>query len=60
MKYYNAVSGVPSCANDLTQNKIVREQWGFDGFFVSEISHYFILCSKCSVLILLGERLWSH
>jgi len=32
---YNAVNGVPSCANDLIQNKIVRDQWGFQGFFVS-------------------------
>ena len=31
---YNAVNGVPSCANDLIQNKIVRDQWGFQGFFV--------------------------
>ena len=29
---YNAVNGVPSCANDLIQNKIVRDQWGFQGF----------------------------
>ena len=32
---YNAVNGVPSCANDLFQNKVVRDQWGFTGFFVS-------------------------
>lgn len=31
---YNAVNGVPSCANGLIQNKIVRDQWGFQGFFV--------------------------
>ena len=31
---YNAVNGVPSCANDLIQNKIVRDQWGFQGFIV--------------------------
>ena len=31
---YNAVNGVPSCANDMIQNKIVRKQWGFQGFFV--------------------------
>ena len=34
---YNAVNGVPSCANDLIQNKIVRDQWGFQGFFVWHI-----------------------
>ena len=33
---YNAVNGVPSCANSLFQNDIVRGEWGFDGFFVSD------------------------
>ena len=32
---YNAVNGVPSCANGAIQNDIVRKQWGFGGFFVS-------------------------
>ena len=32
---YNAVNGVPSCANGAIQNDIVRDQWGFGGFFVS-------------------------
>ena len=31
---YNAVNGVPSCANGVIQNEIVRNQWGFGGFFV--------------------------
>ena len=31
---YNAVNGVPSCANGAIQNDIVRKQWGFQGFFV--------------------------
>ncbi len=31
---YNAVNGVPSCANDLIQNKVARDQWGFQGFIV--------------------------
>ena len=31
---YNAVNGVPSCANDLIQNNITRDQWGFEGYFV--------------------------
>lgn len=33
---YNAVNGIPSCANDFFNNEIVRGQWGFDGFFVSD------------------------
>ena len=33
---YNAVNGIPSCANALFQNTIARGEWGFDGFFVSD------------------------
>jgi beta-glucosidase-like glycosyl hydrolase len=33
---YNAVNGVPSCANDLFQNKILRGKWGFTGYIVSD------------------------
>lgn len=33
---YNEVNGVPSCANGLFQNQVVREQWGFQGFIVSD------------------------
>ena len=32
---YNAVNGVPSCANGLFQNTVVRDEWGFDGYIVS-------------------------
>lgn len=33
---YNAVNGVPSCANGVFQNAVVRQQWGWDGFFVTD------------------------
>ena len=33
---YNAVNGVPSCANSFLQNTIVREQWGFEGYIVGD------------------------
>jgi beta-glucosidase-like glycosyl hydrolase len=33
---YNAVNGVPSCANDFLQNEIVRGEWGFTGYIVSD------------------------
>ena len=29
---YNAVNGVPSCANSKFQNGVLRERWGWDGF----------------------------
>jgi len=31
-----AVKGVPSCANGFFNNGIIRGEWGFDGFIVSE------------------------
>lgn len=38
---YNAVSGIPACANnDLLKNKL-RTQWGFDGFVVSDCGAVF-------------------
>lgn len=32
----NAVNGVPSCANDLFLNQVLRTQWGFQGAVVSD------------------------
>ena len=46
---YNAVNGVPSCANDLFQNQVVRDQWGFQGFIVS----------GCGVAVLLSDWLFE-
>ena len=31
---FNAVNGVPNCANKFLQNTIVREQWVFEGYIV--------------------------
>ena len=42
---YNAVNGVPSCANDLFQNKVMGDQWGFLGFIVSRIVSEKLLCA---------------
>ena len=28
---YNAINGVPACANDWLLNKVAREEWDFDG-----------------------------
>jgi beta-glucosidase-like glycosyl hydrolase len=33
---YNAVNGIPSCANDLNLNQILRGEFGFDGVVVSD------------------------
>ena len=33
---YNAVNGIPSCANNYFINEILRDEWGFDGYVVSD------------------------
>ena len=33
---YNAVNGVPSCANDWLLTTVAREEWGFDGYVTSD------------------------
>jgi beta-D-xylosidase 4 len=33
---YNAVNGIPSCANGFFNNEVARNQWGWDGFMVSD------------------------
>ena len=33
---YNAVNNMPSCGNDYFINQVVREEWGWDGFVVSD------------------------
>src|SRR5262249_33822639 len=29
---FNAISGVPGCANSMTETDILKKAWGFDGF----------------------------
>jgi beta-glucosidase len=36
MGSYNAINGVPSCANAFLLTDILRKQWGFDGYIVSD------------------------
>jgi beta-glucosidase len=36
MGSYNAVDGVPSCANSFLLTDLVRKQWGFQGYIVSD------------------------
>ncbi len=36
MGAYSALDGVPCCVNDRLINEILKEKWGFDGYFVSD------------------------
>jgi beta-glucosidase len=33
---FNAIGGIPSCANDTTETDILKTAWGFDGFIASD------------------------
>ena len=33
---FNAINGVPGCANSYTMNHILKREWGFDGFIESD------------------------
>jgi beta-glucosidase-like glycosyl hydrolase len=33
---YNAVNGIPSCANDFLLNTVLRGEWGFNGYLTSD------------------------
>jgi len=47
---YNAVYGKPTCADNKINNKLVRDQWGFQGFFVSD----------CTALELMQNVRWEN
>jgi beta-glucosidase len=36
MSSFNSINGVPATANPFTLNQILRKEWGFDGFVVSD------------------------
>ena len=36
MSSYNALDGVPNCANPFLLTKLLRQEWGFQGFVVSD------------------------
>ena len=36
MSSFNSINGVPATANPLTLNQILRKEWGFNGFVVSD------------------------
>ena len=33
---FNAINGVPGCANKFTETDILKKEWGFDGFIESD------------------------
>jgi len=33
---FNAINGVPGCANSETETQILKQEWGFDGFIESD------------------------
>jgi beta-glucosidase len=33
---FNSINGVPGCANSETETQILKHEWGFDGFVVSD------------------------
>ena len=33
---FNAINGVPGCANKYTETNILKQRWGFDGFIESD------------------------
>lgn len=36
MGAYNAVNGIPACANEWLLTDVLREEWGFEGYVVSD------------------------
>lgn len=34
---YSSVNGIPSCANDKLLSQILRKQWGFKGYVISDM-----------------------
>eukprot|EP00756_Hemistasia_phaeocysticola_P023476 Hpha_TRINITY_DN15896_c2_g1::TRINITY_DN15896_c2_g1_i1::g.191891::m.191891 len=47
---YNGVYDKPTCANDIMNNKVLRKQWGWDGFIVSD----------CTALELMQNVKWDN
>ncbi len=43
---YNAVDGIPACANKMLMNNILRDEWQFDGVVVSDCGAVFDVYEK--------------
>jgi len=35
---FNSINGVPGCANKYTETRILKKEWGFDGFIESDFT----------------------
>lgn len=46
MTSYNAIDGVPSTANEKLLRDILRDEWGFNGFVVSDLESITDLCES--------------
>ncbi len=46
MTSYNAIDGIPSTANEKLLRGILRDEWGFDGFVVSDLESITGLCDS--------------
>ena len=58
---YNAVNGVPSCANDWLLNQVAREEWGFDGYSLHSTLVFVLLVRLCVRAIQSVDALvWSE
>lgn len=44
MGAYNRTNGEPCCANPRLMNDILRDKWGFDGYFVSDCGAIYDIC----------------
>ena len=48
---YNAINGVPACANHELLTGLARDTWGFKGFIVSD-------CGKCILIRIVYIGSW--
>lgn len=45
-----AVNGIPTCASDVFNNQLLRENWGWEGFIVSDYT----------AIELMNDWLWNN
>lgn len=60
MTSYNRVNGVPSSCNDMLLTTLLREEWGFDGFVVSDCGAVGDVYESPMFANMGGEKLSGH